>query len=226
MAKKLLGPWKVLYPVRFYSGGDTTSQAFGKHIQEIERIYGLLNALDAGKAGSADIADALQKHIDSPNPHPNWKPNLSFDDITGNIDAKRIYGDLVNAYIDVSHVKNLQSLIDGAIPPPAPDKGDGIIHHSLGSIGYIKFNNGFMLQWGGTTDITGHDESVHEYNFPVSFPTQCCQVVATLGVDRGDTGDFTGHIVGMSRTGFRVTRNSFPFRSYGTSRYHFMATGF
>ena len=59
MAKRLLGPWSVLYPVRFYSGGDTTRQAFGKHIQEIARIYGLLNALDAGKAGSDEIADVV-----------------------------------------------------------------------------------------------------------------------------------------------------------------------
>ena len=60
MAKKLLGPWNVLYPVNFYSGGDTTRQAFGKHIQEITRIYGLLNALDAAKAGSEEIFEALQ----------------------------------------------------------------------------------------------------------------------------------------------------------------------
>ena len=59
MAKKLLGPWGVIYPVNFYSGGDTTSQAFGKHIQEIARIYGLLNALDAGKAGSDEIAEGI-----------------------------------------------------------------------------------------------------------------------------------------------------------------------
>ena len=59
MAKKLLGPWSVLYPVRFYSGGDTTRQAFGKHIQEITRIYGLLNALDAAKAGSEEIIEAI-----------------------------------------------------------------------------------------------------------------------------------------------------------------------
>ena len=35
----LLGPFNVNYPVIFRSGGDTTRVAFGKHIQEIERIY-------------------------------------------------------------------------------------------------------------------------------------------------------------------------------------------
>lgn len=59
MAKKLLGPWNVAFPVRFRSGGDTTSQAFGKHIQEIERIYGLLNALDVAKIGNEELTELL-----------------------------------------------------------------------------------------------------------------------------------------------------------------------
>lgn len=157
MAKKLLGPWKVLYPVRFYSGGDTTSQAFGKHIQEIERIYGLLNALDAGKAGSAEIADALQKHIDSANPHPNWKPKISASDLTGDIPASKIVGDLTqayidisrvrgdipaervkgtlsNAYIDASHVTGLRELIQELVKNIVPEPPEPVDPYPVGSI--------------------------------------------------------------------------------------------
>lgn len=126
---RLLGPWSVGYPVRFYSGGDTTREAFRKHISEIERIYGLLNALDRGKAGTADISDALTNHINSSNPHPNWKPKMSMSDLTGTIDFSRITGDLdasrvtgllSRARIDASHVNNLEALIKELIQGNAP----------------------------------------------------------------------------------------------------------
>ena len=56
MAVTLLGsPWHEKFPVAFRSGGDTTRDAFGKHINEIKRIYELLNALDSGKLSAGDI---------------------------------------------------------------------------------------------------------------------------------------------------------------------------
>jgi hypothetical protein len=228
MAKKLLGPWKVLYPVRFYSGGDTTSQAFGKHIQEIERIYGLLNALDAGKAGSADIADALQKHIDSPNPHPNWKPKLSFDDISGNIDARRIYGDLVNAYIDASHVKNLQALINGAIPPPTPDKGDGIVQQYLGDNGYVRFANGLIVQWGKSSGRKGPSDAQKEsISFPITFPSSVYMAIASIYTNAGGdlNNDWWYQVSDLSRSGMAVTRQTANRNLDVFTQAHWLAMG-
>lgn len=44
-------PYEVSNPVKFYAGGDTTSQAIGKHIAEIARIYDILNdGLDSAKS--------------------------------------------------------------------------------------------------------------------------------------------------------------------------------
>lgn len=37
--------WTVGYPVDFSSGGDETHVAIGKHIAEINKIYGHLNEL-------------------------------------------------------------------------------------------------------------------------------------------------------------------------------------
>ena len=47
--------YNVAYPVNFYSGGDTTKEAFGKHIQEIQRIYGIINALNADKVSADEV---------------------------------------------------------------------------------------------------------------------------------------------------------------------------
>ena len=78
------GPYNVMYPVAFRSGGDTTRVAFGKHIQEIERIYGILTALDNDKLSASDLDGKLA----------GFKPSMSFSDITGNIDMSRITGNL------------------------------------------------------------------------------------------------------------------------------------
>lgn len=44
-------PYEVSNPVKFYAGGDTTSQAIGKHIAEIARIYDILNdGVDSAKS--------------------------------------------------------------------------------------------------------------------------------------------------------------------------------
>ena len=91
-------PYVVGYPVNFAPSGDTTSQAFYKHIQEIIKIYGLLEDLNSRKAEMSDIASSLsdmngdlQSHIDSSSPHPNWNPTLS--SLSGNLDVSRIDGD-------------------------------------------------------------------------------------------------------------------------------------
>ncbi len=51
----------VGFPVNFKSGGDTTRDAFHKHIQEIDKIYGHLRALDSGKVSAEDVSNIASK---------------------------------------------------------------------------------------------------------------------------------------------------------------------
>ena len=57
----IIGPFSKGFAVNFRSGGDTTKDAFHKHIQEIDRIYGYLNALDVGKVSAADLTTITNK---------------------------------------------------------------------------------------------------------------------------------------------------------------------
>ena len=52
-------PYELGYPVNFYSGGDTTREAFGKHIQEFSKVYGILNSLQSTKADSTAVTQAI-----------------------------------------------------------------------------------------------------------------------------------------------------------------------
>lgn len=106
--------YEIGYPVDFRSAGDTTRDAFAKHINEIRRIYSYLNDLDTNKATANALSTqtaALEAHKTSTNPHPNvQKPSYAFTEITGNLDATRVSGTLTNAYINYSSINNLSGL--------------------------------------------------------------------------------------------------------------------
>ena len=208
----LLGPFNVGYPVAFRSGGDTTREAFGKHIQEIKRIYGILNVLDTDKVSASDLNGMLS----------GFKPSMSFDDISGSldlsrttgnldgsrisgkIDASKIYGKLSNATIDAGHVNGLNALINSLIPPSSGE-GEGITDIKKQENGYALFNNGLIIQWG-ISDSTG----VGHVTFPVSFSTACFIVVASTyvndnainGKKYGDDGDSSIMVNAWDKSGF------------------------
>ena len=182
----LLGPFNVNYPVIFRSGGDTTRVAFGKHIQEIERIYGILNAIDADKLSASDLDSKLN----------SFKPKLSFDDISGTlnlsrtignldgsrisgkIDASKIYGNLSNATIDSGKINGLSALIKTLIPD-----SNGISELNKNENGYALFANGLMLQWGVHLACKKLENAgikmYPDVAFPKNFQNKCLIVVAS-----------------------------------------------
>ena len=186
----LLGPFEVEFPVKFYSGGDTTRDAFSKHIQEIKRIYGILNALDSGKASSLAIAKAILDHVNSNNPHPNWKPSMNFSDISGNLDANRVYGLLSNATINASKVIGLEALINNKVPDIS-----GLINDLKdlkyeepkieGKNGYMKLPNGMIIQWGVSTDASKTGNYTGRITFNSEFPTACVSVTGCTYLNDG-----------------------------------------
>lgn len=215
-----VGPFSVKYPVLFTSGGDTTSQAFHKHIQEIERIYGCLNALNADKLSASDLENslgdvntALTKHINSTNPHPNWKPDISVSwsnltgikpnlaDFNGNLPMSRITGNL-----DASRISNLPS---------------GITDSKLAGNGYAKFSNGLMLQWGGCVLNLGNVAT--DVSFPAAFLTNCWLVVGNIRASNNSI-DAAVTINSWGQTGFQATSHGDAY--YGSSvPYFYMAIG-
>ena len=189
----LLGPFSVGYPVDFRAGGDTTSRAFGQHIEEIMRIYGILTALDneiraADEFDSAvgNIDDKLDAHIISTTPHPNWKPNLKFSDLTGDIPAANVKGELTQATIDGSKVLNtltqakinkdnvigLAQYVEGLINSGTSSEpsSQGITESLVRETGYVKFGDTLMVQWGKSNGLKlGESISNGTISFPKTF---------------------------------------------------------
>ena len=202
-----LGPFEVGYPVDFRSGGDTTREAFGKHIQEILKIYGDLNALDSGKASSLEIAEKITEHVNASNPHPNWKPSLSFSDLTGTLDASKVIGTLINAYIAATHITGLENYVKSVMQANPPDLSE--LEYDEPKIesnnGYMKLPNGMIMQWGVSTVAA----KTGRLTFPIGFPTACVSVTGctyinddeTNGRAYGDSYNFF-HINTWNRLGF------------------------
>ena len=208
----LLGPFNVGYPVAFRSGGDTTREAFGKHIQEIKRIYGILNVLDTDKVSASDLNGMLS----------GFKPSMSFDDISGSldlsrttgnldgsrisgkIDASKIYGKLSNATIDAGHVNGLNALINSLIPPSSGE-GEGITDIKKQENGYALFNNGLIIQWGISPKGSG---LIGHANFTKKFPTKCFAVIGSTYLE---DGNINGKVYGGSYCACNITQ----FDTYG-----------
>ena len=209
----LTGPFSVTYPVNFYSGGDTTKEAFGKHIQEIQKIYGILNSLNSDKVSADELTSKLQAHINDSNPHPNLNlanisGSLPFSKITGNLDATRITGTLSNAYIDKSRVNGLESYVTGLIPA---DKGFGITQYDFSNNGYVKFSNTFLIQWGYYEyTVSGNDNEKQKYvSFPTAFGTRCFSISLTIAEQSSDA-DYRKNLF-FQLIHDKTTKNGFYF---------------
>lgn len=217
------------YPVNFYSGGDTTREAFGKHIQEILKIYGILNALQSTKADStavtkaiedaktlltekittakSELTTALNNHINSTDPHPN----LQIATLKGNFPASRLSGQITNSQIDsISGNK-----ITGSISTDKIDDLKSFVENNsskpIGTInrrkGYMQFTNGFTMQW----DITEPNETnIDEYkicsvNFAKTF-TELFAIYTQMYIDMNNIGganqDVVLRLTSQSTSGF------------------------
>ena len=181
-------PYEVGFPVKFNSGGDTTKEAFGKHIQEIERIYGILNGLNADKISASEFTTKLNAHINNSNPHPNLdlgntKGSIPFSRVsgdldlsrtTGNLNGSRITGTLSNAYIDKSKVNGLESFVKSLIPESAD-----VESNISGDTGVVKIG-GLIMQWGkDSSSIAGPHYTDFitpnykcTFNFKQAFPNR------------------------------------------------------
>ena len=58
-----MGEWTKQYPVDYSPTGDTTSQAIKKHINELDRVYNLLNRVRKLDAGSSPPTDPVTYHL-------------------------------------------------------------------------------------------------------------------------------------------------------------------
>lgn len=192
---RVRGPYSAAFPVNFTSKGDTTRDAFKKHMDEIARIYGILTDFDKDVANTEGITGELTKHINSTNPHPNYKPSISWSDLTGKpgldelsgtLSASKVKGELTNATIASGKVTGLEAFVKGLLPNgSSSDKGDGITSSSLSKNGYVKYNNGFMLQWGVISLINKTGTYRASVTFPTPFTSNCLAVIPSGGIIEG-----------------------------------------
>ena len=203
---RVRGPYSVAFPVNFTSKGDTTRDAFKKHMDEISRIYGILTDFDKDVANTEGITGELTKHINSSNPHPNYKPSVSWsdlknkpglDDLSGTLSASKVKGELTNATIASGKITGLEAFVNGKIPE---SKGDGITNANLSENGHVKFNNGLIIQWGVSSKAKG---TIGHVTFPIKFPNKCFVVSGSTYLK---DGNINGKSYGGTYCKFQITQ--------------------
>ena len=191
--------YQVTFPINFVANGDTVHIGFYKHIQEIDRIYGLLAGLERSKVTSSDLAAMLSQfatagdlanyvtipdfnnHINSSNPHPNLdlgntKGNIPVSRVSGNWDLSKVTGQLAAGNIDMT---GLISALEGNAGfanwvrslAGGGGSGVGISDFNVGSNdGYIEFANGALIQFG-KVQISSYPGSTMTYrSATATFP--------------------------------------------------------
>ena len=89
---------------------------------------------------------------------------------------------------------------------------------SLATNGYIKFSNGYTIQWGQRATTASSDT----VTFPTSF-TNLYSIVATMYHSNNDTGGVGNAIAVTPKT--NATTTGFRVSHYGLAGYYWIATG-
>ena len=224
---RVRGPYSAAFPVNFTSKGDTTRDAFKKHMDEIARIYGILTDFDKDIPNASSFTGQLTTHINSTNPHPNYNPSISWsnvtnkpglNDLSGTLSASKVIGALTGATIASGNVTGLEAFVNSKMPASS---GDGITAKSLGNTGYVKFANGLIVQWGKTANQYQYVDTQTEqsHTFGTQFPSQCFVVLCQTCRDSaiGASVDAMAHVVGQNKTGFKYIHQLFASGNTGGS---------
>ena len=182
------------FPVKFESGGDTTRDAFNKHIQEFDAVYGILNELSGAMPSEEEMSTLKTGSISVSRLTGNWPASR----LTGSIPAAQVSGSLDSATIPRANVTGLEAFVNGLIDGKG-SSGTGItVIYNTSVNGYAKFGNDLILQWGNLSLSAGETIRTAEVTFPVKFTQGCYGVTITIqqstsaASDTGVTGVLAG----------------------------------
>ena len=216
--------YSVRYPVNDKAGGDTVKQAFGKYNAEVTAIYGILNELKGNDLTPSEIDDLkygsvvgsrITGSIDGSHITGTVAGFIDGQHVTGNISGNQISGTIITAQIPSGNVTGLEAFVNELIDGHGGDKsGYGITSSNLGTNGYVKFGNGFVVQWGNHLQNTSLSE--YDIEFPTAFSSACYSVLISSNNNDVTLG---GSPTVPTTTGFRVKDPS------GGARIYFIAVG-
>lgn len=242
-----MAKWTPMYPVNFVPKGDTTTVAFGKHIQEIERIYEILSDVDANSVDTGTVNTLITNAIN--NLKRTWKPSYSFWEIdgelslsdarlTGELPASKVKGNLINAKIDAKNVNDLDDEVKKYIPTSS-GSGDGIktfdppsgISPFYSWDGYVEFYAGFKIQFGfrrfDSVRIGGSIPQTDQYvlNADVYFPKSFSSNLISIYTQGYNSRNLSIGVSNVTTSGFLVSCSHYDGGSIASAPFYYLALG-
>jgi len=165
------------------ASANVTSQA------DYEALAALLTGFQSGKASSAQINKALRQSSTMAAVLGQFIAQAGLDALdNGNIAS--LLNNLINALTTNLSLGNASKRTVGAGTNQIPDMS--FFPLSTGEIGYTKFPNGLILQWGYLSGSpSSGSQATLTGTYPIAFPTALMQLTASL---RDLTGGTTAGI--------------------------------
>ena len=197
--------YSVGNPIVFKSGeegGDSVSVAFSKHIQEITRIYGILNELARADISANDLEELKSGNISGERVIGTIAGNILGSHIKGAVDASQVSGPLTWCTMEAGNVNGLSQFINGVID----GRVDINISESAFSsrVGYIKLSNGLIAQWGNSGNIF-QGANIGGMTFPFTFNSGCYMLQVTYK-DTDINGNTWCSVVSCTKNSFFCIR--------------------
>lgn len=162
------------------------------------------------------LTEAVKQHNDDANAHGGLLQNLKTQLSTHNTDVlshpaitnmiARILGATNWQENPVATLKDIKNLLGMG----------GIVAQRLEENGFVKFANGFTIQWGGKKNISIGDGYNYDVIFPTAYTSICFGVFPVLKRNSVEGGNYTIYYTNESNTGCKLITDE--SKSSGTAQ--------
>lgn len=174
--------------------------------------------------GVASVHD-LEAHNTDPNAHGGLLQNLKNQLATHNTDVSA-HPAITDAIAKILGATDWQENPVATLKDIKTKLGEGgIVAQRFGESGFVKYANGFTIQWGSKKNISIGDGYNYDVIFPTAYASICLGVFPVLKRNSVEGGNYTIYYTNESNTGCKLITDE--SKSSGTAQgFAYFAIGY
>ena len=171
------------------------------------------------------LTEAVKQHNDDANAHGGLLQNLKTQLSTHNTDVLS-HPAITNMIAKILGATNWQENPVATLKDIKTTLGmGGIVAQRLEENGFVKFANGFTIQWGSKKNISIGDGYNYDVIFPTAYASICLGVFPVLKRNSVEGGNYTIYYTNESNTGCKLITDE--SKSSGTAQgFAYFAIGY
>lgn len=171
------------------------------------------------------LTEAVKQHNDDENAHGGLLQNLKSQLATHNTDISS-HPVITNMIAKILGATNWQEEPVATLKDIKNKLGEGgIVAQRFGESGFVKYANGFTIQWGSKKNISIGDGYNYDVIFPTAYASICLGVFPVLKRNSVEGGNYTIYYTNESNTGCKLITDE--SKSSGTAQgFAYFAIGY